>query len=57
MGSLITPFHTPLPFLQNKGKVNEDFLFFFFLLYINVRLQSSGLRPISVAPSMLPGDV
>lgn len=54
MGSLITPFHTPLPFLQNEGKVNKDS---FFLLYINVRLQSSGLRPVSVAPSMLPGDV
>lgn len=28
VGSLITPFHTPLPFPLNKGKVNKDFHFF-----------------------------
>lgn len=28
VGSLITPFHTPLPFPLNKGKVNKDFNFF-----------------------------
>lgn len=28
VGSLITPFHTPLPLPLKKGKVNKDFHFF-----------------------------
>lgn len=53
-GSLITPFHTPLPFLPEQREGERGLPFF--LLYINVRLQSSKLRLVSAAPSGLPGD-
>lgn len=51
VGSLITPFHTPLPSLLEQWEGEQGLPF---LLYINVRLLASSLPLASLVLSLLP---